>query len=141
MQLDEAYKAVTQHFLSEWAGATPVVFGNESATEPPPPWVRVSMRPNVRKQETVGGVGNKIFESRESVYVQIFVASDTGDRQLRELQQQVLDVFEGLSLAVAVASGAVESVDFFDAEPSRGEDEPHLLVGIVEAQCRFQERK
>lgn len=136
MEMRAAARAVYDHFLVAWGGSTPVVLGNEAALEPSAPWVRLTLVPMTREQQTIGAAGNRVFEAREQAIVQIFVPSDAGDGPLRDLQQAALDVFEGAS----VTSG-VETLYFFDVEPEREDDEPHLLVGSVTAIARYQERK
>ena len=131
-----AYKAVLDAFVAAWGSTTPIALGNESIDEPGAPWVRISMTENTSEQLTIGSTGNKIFERRASVRVQIFVPTDRGDGALLDLQQQARNVFEGKSVTVAG-----EPLSFFKVDADRGADEPHLIVGVVEAQCRYQERK
>ena len=137
MQMRAATEAIYQHFVTQWASATPIVFGNEAASEPAAPFVRVSMRENTSEQLTIGTTGNRIFERHASVYVQIFAPADAGEGPLLTLMQAARNVFEGVS----VSSGA-ERVCFLPAPTAeRGNDEQHLISAIVEAPCRYQERK
>jgi hypothetical protein len=136
MNMRTARKTIYAAFTTAWGATTPVVIGNESWPEPSSPWVRLSMRENSSRQLTVGGPGNKIYERRCSVFVQVFSPADAGEGQRDDLGQQARDVFEGLGLAVTG-----ETIDFFQVDFDAGDDEPHLFTGRVEAQCRYQQRK
>lgn len=131
-----AAKAAYAHFATLWGVTTTVLYPSESHVLPAPPFVRVSMVVNSSVQLTMGGPGNKLFERHASVRVQIFVAVDAGEGQLLDLGQAALNVFEGKSIEVAG-----EPIAFFKVDFDRKDDEPHLLAGVVEAQCRYQERK
>ena len=136
MQMEDAAEAIHQHFNAEWAEHTPICLGNEVHSEPGAPWVRFTLVPSTREQATIGGPGNKLFESIEFAIVQIFSPPDAGDRRLRQLQQRALDVFEGRSVSVGS-----ETIHFFDVEPEREAEETNWLAGSVTAKCRYQERK
>lgn len=138
MDLRSATKAVYAHFLAAWAIGpnTPVALGNESMPEPAAPWVRVTMIPNTDEQLTVGGTGNKVFERHDAIMVGIFSPADAGDGPLLDLMQAAVNVFEGKS-----TSSGGETINFFRVRRSRGDDETHLITALVEAQCRYQERK
>jgi hypothetical protein len=136
MDMRTATKTVYAAFATAWGSTTPIVIGNESWPEPASPWVRLSMRETSSIQLTMGEPGNKIYERRCSVYVQVFSPADAGEGQLLDLAQQARNVFEGLSLSV---SG--ETIDFFQVNCDPGDDEAHLHVSLVEARCRYQQRK
>lgn len=136
MQMRAAHKAVYAHFAAAWGATTVALYPNESHVQPPAPFVRVSMVENTSDQHTIGGAGNKLFERRESVYVQIFVSSNAGEGLLLDLAQAARDIFEGASLSVEG-----EQLTFFQVDFDREDDEPDLLAGTVEAQCRYQQRK
>lgn len=112
--IDEAREAVQEHWKAGWGTTTGYVFENEQNREPqtpkgstPPAWCRVSVRNLDGFQETLGGIGNRIYKRKASVYVQVMAPVNAGMRQGAELAYQARALFEGVRLGEIIFFGGV----------------------------------
>jgi len=98
----EAEEAIVEQFASAWNAAHSSIdfcLENESFTpDSDKPWLRVTVQPQARVQESMGPVGGRNFLSLGTVYVQVFTPLDEGTAQNRQLCDAVKDCFEGISL-------------------------------------------
>lgn len=63
------------------------------------PWARITIRTNLRKQKTVGGVGNRIFESLGILFVEIFTPTGDGNVTSYQIAETVRDEYEEPNVA------------------------------------------
>lgn len=83
--------------------------------EPAAPWVRLSIRTDVRGQETLGPEGGRKFATNARVLVQIFTALDTGRQKGDTIGRAVLTIFEGKSFsALNFTNGLVRESGVFN---------------------------
>jgi hypothetical protein len=61
------------------------------------PWARVSLRENLRSQQSLGGTGNRIFSTQGIFICEIYCPSASGVFTCRTLGTLVLEAFEGVS--------------------------------------------
>lgn len=100
-QLAAANEAMMQLFVDVWTPSG-IAYTLDNETYDPPDnaaWARFSIRTNASTQDTLGAVGNRKYERSGSCFVQIFVLSNTGTEQSRELAQRIIDGFEGARIA------------------------------------------
>ena len=133
---DQANEAIAQQFATTW-GTTGFTFQLENEKYDPPdvnPWARLTVRHSGGTQDTLGGNGNRKFDRTGSAFVQIFVKSDGGTRQSKQLTQIVVDGFEG----VTITGTSVTFLDVIARET--GVDRGWFQV-TIEANFRYFEQK
>lgn len=137
--VSEAREIIYQKFQAGWTATplTQVVFENDDAggiDAGREPWIRVSTREVGGGQVTLGPKGDRKYDRRALVFVQIFVPSNTGTRRAGQLVEAVRALLEG----EALGAGAVDVFDLQvrDARP----DGPWNLT-LVEAEYRYSETK
>jgi hypothetical protein len=97
--LNDARGAIYGHFVTGWAGLAPFVFDNEKFNSPPlGVWARLVVRHAVRAQETLGGTGNRKFESLGSAILQCFGPLDKGAEGVDTLAELGQSIFEGKTI-------------------------------------------
>ncbi len=80
--------------------ADDLTFENEKYDPPvDTPWVRLSMRHFVARQESLGDVGARKFNRQGSVFVQVFVPQDGGLLDADTIAQEAREIFEGKTLS------------------------------------------
>lgn len=92
-----ARKSVQDKFIAEWAGETIFDFDNDDFDVPEPAveWVRLVIRTKVRKQTTLGRVGNRKFQSDAAVVAQVFVPVETGTSEADRLATKLANIYDG----------------------------------------------
>src|SRR5690606_2111204 len=93
--------------------------GEDSA----PTWVRVTFRPTVRVQATMGPAGGRRFEDRGLIFVQLFVDVGLGVKRIAELAGSVRDVYESRTI------GSPELVTYAATRRTGGERDPRQTDG------------
>lgn len=132
--VNEAADAIVRKFLDAWGDTSPVVLDNEDQGQPGTSWVRLSIRHSGANQETLGRTGNRRFERRAKVFVQMFLAQGTGRKTADAWTATVMGIFEGARLPGT-------SVCFGDVVPNeRGPDGEWYAV-TVEASFTYDEIK
>lgn len=96
----EVYETLKTVWESTYAGM-PIVFANESFdSKGVAEYISVEVRQTGGGQDTLGAVGNRRFERRGLVFVQLYAAVNRGLARLDELSKTVLDTLEGKTLPV-----------------------------------------
>ena len=97
--LNDARGAIYGAFKAGWGATSPFLFDNEKFDKPPlAEWARTVVRHAVRTQETLGGTGNRKFESLGSVITQCFGPLDKGVKGVDTLAEVAQGIFEGKTL-------------------------------------------
>jgi hypothetical protein len=108
----EALEVMTQRWLDAWRDDlqpdVPFTFDGE-VFDSAAVWARVTFVHTVRRQATMGSDGARKFESRGSIFVQLFGPVGVGVKQLAELADDVRTVFEGRRLAEELTTYAGSS--------------------------------
>jgi hypothetical protein len=97
--LNDARGAIYGHFVTGWAAIAPLDLDNEDF-DPPAGGVyaRLVVRHAARAQETLGGAGNRKFESVGSTIVQCFGPLDKGAAGVDTLAELAQSILEGKTL-------------------------------------------
>jgi hypothetical protein len=102
----QAIEAITQRWITAWPALQPLVpytFENEAYLAVDT-WVRVTLVHAAREQATMGSTGNRRFEARGAILVQLFGAVDVGRRPLAQLADSVRSVFEGQRIGTEITT-------------------------------------
>jgi hypothetical protein len=123
----QAIEALTQRWIDAWPGATspstvPYTFRGETF-DAVATWARVTFRPLVRVQATMGPVGGRRFEDRGQIFVQLFADIGTGDLLLAQLAGAVRTVYESRTI------GTAELVTFAATRRAGGDRDSRLGDG------------
>jgi hypothetical protein len=103
MTENEARAILYDAFRDTWPSSFPTVpytldneqFISDGVAE----WVSMVVRHGVAGQETLGAIGDRVYQRRGLVIVQLFVAVDRGLLRLDELGRAARDIFEGKTLS------------------------------------------
>ena len=134
--LEQANEAIAQTFQTAWL-PTGYVFALENESFDPPddsPWARLTVRHTGATQDTLGSPGNRRFDRTGSVFIQIFVKSDTGTRLSKQLTETTVNAFEGNTI-----SGT--TITFLDVIPRETGVDRGWFQTVVEATFRYFEIK
>jgi len=98
--LNEARQQIYDKFITDYADETIYDLDNEDFATPEgdTSWVRLVVRNQVGKQDTLGRSGNRKFLRVAVVYSQIFVPVDIGLSEADRLATIIRDIFEGTRL-------------------------------------------
>jgi len=99
---DDAREAIYLAFATVWdvGPVSGYTFDNEDYTPPDAsPWVRLSVRHQSSRQDTLGKTGNRKFERDGTVLIQVFGLAGKGTEETGDLAKQAADIFEGVTLA------------------------------------------
>ena len=98
--LNEAAEAIYQSFETAWGATSALTFDNEEFDPPDnAPFVRLTVRHNGARQDTIGRATNRKFGRTGSVFVQIFTLANEGRANADNLAQTARAVFEGVTLS------------------------------------------
>jgi len=61
------------------------------------PWVRITVRPNIRRQKSLGDAGNRLYTRNGILFVELFVPTGDGSVESNELAEVISNAFEGIS--------------------------------------------
>jgi hypothetical protein len=115
---NDARQTVYSTFKTGWEAAypaVPYVFDNETKdTKGLDEWVRVIVRHTSGGQDSLGAVGNRRYERRGLVLIQLYAAVNRGLLRLDELANTALGLFEGKT---------IDQVFFYDARPQEAPKE------------------
>lgn len=131
--LNEVREAVYSRFTSNYTGVTSdrIYFENEDAQEPATGnWVRVAVRNFSRNQSSLGKAGNRRFLGVGSVFVQVYVPTNTGVQTADALAREALILFEGVSFS---------GLRFHDAEVRETGPDGRWYQMVMEANFDYQE--
>lgn len=107
----QALETMTQRWIDAWVPLRPTVpytFEGEPF-DSVDAWARVTFVHTVRRQVTMGSDGARKFESRGTIFVQLFGPPNQGVKLLAELADDVRKVFEGRRLATELTTYAGSS--------------------------------
>lgn len=106
--LNEAKEGILKHFVDGWADRTAIHIDNEQfdttdqkeqvGSGDDSPWVDIRIRHTGANQESLGGPGNRKFQRLGQAVINIYTACDIGTQVADNLTQDVLDIFEGISI-------------------------------------------
>lgn len=97
--LNEARGAIYEAFEAGWGATSAFTLDNEKFDPPADAvWARLAVRHVARAQETLGGEGNRKFESIGSAIVQCFGPLDKGVEGVDTLAEVAQGIFEGKTL-------------------------------------------
>lgn len=94
--LNEAREAIYARWAANWSD--PYVFDNEQFKESVP-WARFIVRNQLRRQITLGAPGDRVFNDRGLIFIQIFEPGDTGTAVGDGLASTARGIFEGVSFS------------------------------------------
>lgn len=101
---NEARQEIYDTLKAAWEAAypsSPLVFANEAFdSEGVAEWASLEVRQTGGGQDSLGAVGNRRFERRGLVFVQLYAAVNRGLARLDELSKTVLDTLEAKTLPV-----------------------------------------
>jgi hypothetical protein len=137
--LNEAREAIYGVFDTDWSvgPVSAYCFENEKFETPNnAPWVRLSVRNQVGRQQTLGQPTNRIFQRYGAVFVQIFVpVSTAGTKTADTLAARARALFEGTRIAGT-------TVNFQDCHiRESGIDDGKWYQVVVEAEFEYTETK
>lgn len=136
MNANEARKVVYDAFIAGWPTAFPAVpfaLDNEKLDPPDPTeFVTCVVRQSESDQHTLAPIGQRIFDRRGLVFVQVYTAVDSGLRRLDDLAKAARDLFEGKTLS---------GVYFFVADYREGGQVNGRSVGTVAIPFSYDETK
>ncbi len=95
--LNEAKQAVNDRFKTLWGTKTTYSLPNEPFTQPTPDesWVRLTVLNVGGGQESLGKVGNRRFERRGIIIVNVFTPLEEGTFGGDTLASEVQTIYEG----------------------------------------------
>lgn len=100
MNIVQAREAIYQRFTTLWLDQTEFTLDNEEFKPPSvTPWVRVIVRNTSSAQETLGPIGNRRYNRKGSIIIQVRVLGNTGTEQSGELADNARNIFEGTSFS------------------------------------------
>ena len=97
--ISQAREAIYGRFNTNWGTTSPFQFDNENFTPPDKAWARLVVRHIGSSQETLGSSGNRKFERRAVVFIQIFTKADKGTSEADTLVRIARDIFEGINFS------------------------------------------
>ena len=100
MKIPEANDEIQKTFLTCWASGnypdTPVLWSNDDMDTPNnESWVRISIKYNTSRQNTIGRKTRRRFGRYGFVSFQVFVMGGTGTYTGNYICQEILDILEG----------------------------------------------
>lgn len=61
------------------------------------PWVRITIRPNLRRLKSIAGAGNRLYTRNGILFVELFVPTGDGNTESNQLAELISNKFEGVS--------------------------------------------
>lgn len=97
----QAREFIYERFAAQWnlADGAFTFDGEDYKEVAGSPWVRLTVRHSARAQDTLGEVGNRQFEQRGSVLMNIFIPDNTGTAASDTLAGKCRAIFEGVSFS------------------------------------------
>jgi hypothetical protein len=129
MTESQALEAICNRFATQWPIVQPTVpftLENERL-DAPDRWLRVTVQFTSRVQASQNTVGNRRFDSRGNIFVQLFGPVDAGAKGLSDLVQDVRTTFESQS----IASGGEAVVTYAASRTGNDTDGRWFMSGIV----------
>lgn len=123
--LNEVRGAIYTAFVAAWGATSALTLDNEDFSPPEGlPWARLVVRHATRGQESLGGVGNRKFETVGTVIVQCFGPLESGTKETDTLVEKAMSILEGVTLSP-------EGIHFTGATPVEiGPGEDHYQVNV-----------
>ncbi len=98
--LNEARNSVYKRLIDNYVGVPyeNITFDSEDFSNPVAnPWIRAAVRTNVTTQDTIGSIGNRIFRTKATVYIQIFTSINHGTRMGDILAIEASNLYNSVS--------------------------------------------
>lgn len=102
MTLNDAREAVYCRLLDNFTGVATeaIALDNEDFNEPLfDPWLRLTVRTNIRRQNTLGRTTNRRFRTQATAFIQVFTQANTGTKAGDVLATEAANIFEGVSFS------------------------------------------
>lgn len=129
----EARESIYQRWEDNWTATTDWTFAGEKYTPPTDrAWARLAVRHRATGGQTLGPINGRRFTRLASVFVQIFIPTNTGEKQLGTLMKAATDLYEGVSF---------DGLRFFQADPREIGVEGKWQTALVEAPFDYDEAK
>lgn len=125
------FSAMTSLAAADWARDNETYDPGDRLT-PNAPWARVSIRHTSGAQGSLGRPGNRKFNARGTVFVQIMTTSDSGTSAGDLLAQETRDIFRGTSF---------DGLRFTNVDIREVPEGGSWWVTLVEAPFDYQETK
>lgn len=121
----QALEALTQRWIDTWPGLQPTVpyYFEGETHDSAATWVRITFRPAVRVQATMGPSGGRRFEERGVIFVQLFLDIGLGVKPLATLAGSVRAVYESRTISTS------ELVTYAASRRTGGDRDPRLSDG------------
>jgi hypothetical protein len=131
---NEAKEAIYERFLTGFNGVPRerIAFDNEEPKTKGTSWVRLVVRGLGRGQDTLGKKPNRSFQSKASVFVQVYVVANTGVQVSDDLAKEAADLYEGESFS---------GLDFNEASINEIGPDGKWYQTQVEAEFSYYETK
>jgi hypothetical protein len=98
----QARNAIMTRYLDEFSGLFDIALDNQPFTPPETgegvKWARVNVQFNTGRQETLGSQGNRKFNRRGLLFVQVFTPAGHATNGNDDLALNSLDLFDGVRL-------------------------------------------
>lgn len=124
----QAIELMTQRWIDTWPmlqATVPYCFEGE-VVESSATWVRVTFRPAVREQVTMGPENGRRFEDRGTIFVQLFVDVGLGAKTMADLAGSIRAVYESRTIGTI---GTLELVTFAASRRPGGDRDPRQSDG------------
>lgn len=135
MTTDQARDAATKAFIASWGTTTGLCLENEDEKKfdaGKDPWVRMTVKHLPGGQETLGQPGNRLYERKGIVYVQIFTPKNGGMQRGDVLAHQARAIFEGNSIS---------GIDYNDGQVSEGKPDGKWMMHLAQVNFNYYETK
>jgi hypothetical protein len=135
--LVDAEQSILARFVANWTGtpASRLIFENEghsTVDADESPWLRLAIQELTREQITLGAVGQRKYESKCRVFVQVMTPVNSGARKGKELGEQVRSLLEGETFS---------DLYFYDCSVRGAGSDEKWLMTVVDARFDFWETK
>jgi len=139
----QAIEAMTQRWIDAWPTASssvPYTFRGETF-DAVPKWARVTFRPTLRVQATMGRPAR--YEDRGVIFVQLFADVGLGEKPLVEMAGCVRTVFESLALSadLLVTFAATRRMGGDDGRGGVVVDDGRWVMSVVTIPYWFDEQR
>lgn len=135
MTFSEARAAVYSRLLDNYTGVdiTQITLDNEDFNEPlDTPWLRLTVRTSIRRQNTLGRTGNRRFRTTAIAFIQVYTSSNTGTQAGDLLAMEAANLFEGISFS---------GLDFHAVTIRENGVDGKWYQHLVEAEFNYDETK
>lgn len=141
MNRAEAKKRILQHWITEWAARTPYAIDNRRLTQPVPPFASVQITGLDSDQATIGAPGRRRYLRAGWIDVKLYDARDVGTKQLDDLAEIVVGIFEGKRIGGTAAHHGITTFATAIGEARNDREYPDLWCVLCRTSFEFHERR